>query len=93
MARALEYVSHWFNTFPDQELRFTRVYKALGMSAPNFHKLRRHDDFLFAIAEQDIETDRPGRYARAFRRYFEPPTSIGDYADYFPAQDDDAEAE
>jgi hypothetical protein len=92
VARAIDYVFHWFSTFPDQELPFTKVYKALGMSATNFHKLRRHDDFIFAIAEQDIETDRSGRYARAFRRIEEPP-SDGDYADYFPSQDDDTEAE
>jgi len=61
------------------------------MSGSNFHKLRRHEDFVFGIAELDVETDRPGRYARAFRRVEEPPSG-GNYADYFPANDDsDAE--
>jgi hypothetical protein len=87
VARAIEYVEHWFCTFPDQELPFTRTYKALGMSGTNFHKLRRHEDFMFAIVDKDIETDRPGRYARAFRRIEEPPTD-GDCADYFPVTDD-----
>jgi len=89
--RALDYVSHWFKTFPDQELPFTKIYKALGMSASNFHKLRRHDDFVFGIAELDVETDRPGRYAHAFRRG-EELRSGGDYADYFPSQDDAEDA-
>jgi len=91
VARALAYVSDWFVTSPEQELPFTKIYKALGMSGSNFHKLRRHEDFVFGIAELDVETDRPGRYARAFRRVEEPPSG-GNYADYFPANDDsDAE--
>ena len=72
--RALDYILDWFKTHPDEEeLPFTEVYQALGMSASNFHKLRRHEDFLFAIAENDIETGRFGRYARAFRRVFDEP--------------------
>ena len=60
---------------------------------PNyFHKLRRHDDFAFVLSEMDIETDRLGRYARAFRRVEEPPTNA-DYAAYFHSQDDDTDAE
>jgi len=90
VAKALDYVFHWFVAFPDQELPFTKVYKALGMSASNFHKLRRHDDFVFAITEEGIGTDR--RYARAFRRVTDEPPSTWDYLYYFPSQDDAEDA-
>jgi hypothetical protein len=86
-AEAIAYVLDWFEAHSDGELRFTEVYEALGMNPSNFHKLRQREDFLSAVMEKDIETDRLGRYARAFRRVDEP-SSNGDYADYFPSQDD-----
>jgi len=94
VAEALEYVLDWFEAHPDEdELRFTEVYEALGIERSNFHKLRRHEGFVFAITEKDIGTDSPGRYARAFRRQLDEPPSDGDFEDYFPTQDDTEAAE
>ena len=91
VAEVLDYIDGWFAEHPDGEIRFTEIYKALSMKSSNFHTLRRHPDFLFAIAAACIEPDRPGRYARTFCRELEEPSFSGDFKDYFGETDSDEE--
>lgn len=91
VAEALDYIDRWFADHPDGELRFKEMYQSLGIDRSNFHKLRKHEDFLFGIAERGIEPDRPGGYARAFRCVLEVGDFSGDFKDYFGETDDDDE--
>ncbi len=91
VAEALDYIDRWFAEHPDGELRFTDVYQGMGMDRSNFHKLRKHEDFSFGIAEKDIEPNRSDRYARAFRRVPEEVGFSGDFEGYFGEADIDDE--